>query len=81
MGMVNFIMPILFIDYNLIIMEREEIKTLLASIEKQVSASILGGMEETYDELERMGFIAYHPDEAHPSVTITQKGIEYLENN
>jgi len=62
-------------------MEREEIKTLLASIEQQVSASILGGMEETYNELERMGFIAYHYDDAHPSVTITQKGMDYLENN
>jgi hypothetical protein len=62
-------------------MEREEIKTLLASIEKQVSSSILGGMEETYDELERMGFIKYHDDEAHPSVTITQKGLDYLESN
>lgn len=62
-------------------MEKEEIKTLLASIEQQVSTSILGGMEETYEELERMGFIAYHPDNAHPSVTITQKGIDYLESN
>lgn len=62
-------------------MEREEIKTLLASIEQQVSSSILGGMEEAYEELERMGFIIIHPDDAHPSATITEKGIEYLESN
>jgi len=78
--MVNFIMPILFYSKGKI-MEREEIKTLLASIEKQVSSSILGGMEETYEELERMGFITYHYDDAHPSVTITQKGLDYLESN
>ena len=60
-------------------MERGEIIKLLASIEQQVSSSILGGMEETYNELERLGFIAYHPDSAHPSVTITQKGRDYLE--
>jgi hypothetical protein len=62
-------------------MEREEIKTILSSIEQQVSSSILGGMEDTYEELERMGFIVIHPDEAHPSATITAKGIEYLESN
>lgn len=62
-------------------MEREEIKTILASIDKQVSSSILGGMEEEYEELERMGYIKLHDDEAHPSATITEKGLEYLENN
>jgi hypothetical protein len=60
-------------------MEREEIKTLLASIEQQVSSSILGGMEETYEELERSGYIIIHEDEAHPSATITQKGLDFLE--
>lgn len=79
--MVNFIMPILFVHYKLLIMEREEIKTLLASIEQQVSSSILGGMEDSYEELERMGFIVIHPDEAHPSATITDKGLAYLESN
>jgi hypothetical protein len=62
-------------------MEREEIKTLLASIEQQVSSSILGGMEETYEELERLGLILYHKDNAHPSATITQKGEDYLHND
>ena len=62
-------------------MEREEIKTILSSIEHEVSSSILGGMEETYEELERMGFIIIHPDSAHPSATITQAGLDYLEQN
>lgn len=62
-------------------MEKEEIKTLLASIEQQVSSSILGGMDETYYELERLGYIVIHPDDAHPSATITQQGIDYLESN
>jgi len=77
--MVNFIMPVLFIVYNNTIMEREEIKTILASIEHEVSSSILGGMEETYEELERLGYIVIHPDSAHPSATITQMGLDYLE--
>lgn len=62
-------------------MEREEIIPLLQTIEQQVSSSILGGMEETYEELERMGYIIIHEDSAHPSATITEKGIEYLESN
>lgn len=62
-------------------MEKEEIKTLLATIEQQVSSSILGGMDETYYELERLGYIVIHPDNAHPSATITQQGIDYLESN
>ena len=61
-------------------MEREEIKTLLASIEQQVSSSILGGMEDTYSELASLGYIVLHDDDAHPSATITQKGIDFLEN-
>lgn len=61
-------------------MERAEIKTLLASIEQQVSSSILGGMEDTYNELASLGYIVLHDDEAHPSATITQKGIDFLEN-
>lgn len=62
-------------------METQEIKTLLATIEQQVSSSILGGMEDTYSELADLGYIIIHDDEAHPSATITQKGIEFLENN
>jgi len=81
--MVNFIMPVLFtyrIEIN-IIMEREEIKTLLATIEQQVSSSILGGMQEKYEELSMIGFITIHEDEAHPSATITQAGLDYLYDN
>lgn len=61
-------------------MEKEEIKTILETIEMQVSSSILGGMEEAYEELERMGYILIHPDSAHTSATITQKGEDFLEN-
>jgi len=70
-----------YISSNTLVMEREEIKTILESIEKQTSSSILGGMEEEYEELERMGYIKFHDDEAHPSATITDKGREYLESN
>ena len=62
-------------------METEEIITLLTSIEQQVSSSILGGMEDTYEELARLGYIVIHQDDAHPSATITEKGIEFLETN
>lgn len=62
-------------------MEREEIKTLLATIEQQVSSSILGGMQEKYEELSMIGFITIHDDEAHPSATITQAGLDYLYDN
>jgi hypothetical protein len=61
-------------------MEKEEIKSILETVEQQVSSSILGGMEEAYEELERMGYIVIHPDSAHPSATITQKGEDFLEN-
>ncbi len=62
-------------------MEKEEIKTILRTIDEQVSSSILGGMEEAYEELERMGYILIHPDSAHTSATITQKGTDYLESH
>lgn len=61
-------------------MERAEIKTLLETIEHQVSSSILGGMEDTYQELADLGYVILHDDSAHPSATITQKGLEFLEN-
>lgn len=62
-------------------MEREEIKTVLTSIEQEVSSVILGGMEESYVELERLGYIVIHADDAHPSATITAAGVAFLENN
>lgn len=61
-------------------MEREEIKSLLSSIEHQVSAVILGGMNDTYQELADLGYISLHEDSAHPSATITEKGMAFLEN-
>lgn len=62
-------------------MEREDLRTVLSTIEQQVSSSILGGMDETYEELQRMGYIVIHNDDSHPSATITEKGRAYLENN
>lgn len=61
-------------------MEREEIKTLLESIEQQVSSSILGGMESTYQELAALGYIVLHDDDAHPSATITPAGRAFLDS-
>lgn len=62
-------------------MGTEEIITLLTAIEQQESSPVLGGMQETYNELASMGYIIIHPDDSHPFATITQKGIEFLETH
>ncbi|SDL81079.1 hypothetical protein SAMN04487898_12569 [Pedobacter sp. ok626] len=54
-------------------MEKEEIKSLLEIIDQQVSSSILGGMEETYEELERMGYITIVRDRVQHSASLTPK--------
>lgn len=60
-------------------MEKEDIKSLLEIIDQQVSSSILGGMEETYEELERMGYITIIRDRVQHSASLTPEGLHYLE--
>jgi hypothetical protein len=60
-------------------MEKEEIKSLLEIIDQQVSSSILGGMEETYEELERLGYITIVRDSVQHSASLTPEGLHYLE--
>lgn len=52
-------------------MEKEDIKALLEIIDQQVSSSILGGMEEQYEELEELGFITINRHSVQHSASIT----------
>jgi len=61
-------------------MEKEDIKSLLEIIDQQVSSSILGGMEETYEELERLGYIRINRDSVQHSASITAEGLSYLDH-
>lgn len=61
-------------------MEKEDIKSLLEIIDQQVSSSILGGMEETYEELERLGYIRINRDSVQHSASITAEGLNYLDH-
>lgn len=60
-------------------METTEIKSLLEIIDQQVSSSILGGMEEQYEELERLGYITIHRESVQHSASVTPAGLAYLE--
>lgn len=60
-------------------MEKEAIRSLLEIIDQQVSSSILGGMEEDYEELERMGYVRIDRDSVQHSASITPEGMHYLE--
>ncbi|WP_231491790.1 hypothetical protein [Pedobacter sp. Leaf170] len=62
-------------------MERAEIKSLLEVIEQQISSSILGGMDEQYEELESLGFITINKQAVQWSATITPAGVDFLHNN
>jgi len=59
-------------------MERTEIISLLEIINQQVSSSILGGMEEEYEELESMGLITINRNFVQWSAAMTPAGIVYL---
>lgn len=62
-------------------METNEIKSLLEVIDQQVSSSILGGMEEQYEELESMGLITIDRHTIQHSASITPKGLDYIGHN
>lgn len=59
-------------------MERAAIIDLLEIIDQQVSSAILGGREEEYEELERLGLITIKRDRVQHSASLTQKGLDYL---
>ncbi|MBB5441046.1 hypothetical protein HDC92_004750 [Pedobacter sp. AK017] len=59
-------------------MEKEAMISLLEIIDQQVSSSILGGMEETYEELERLGYIRINRNTVQHSASITPEGLDYL---
>jgi len=60
-------------------MEKEAIKSLLEIIDQQVSSSILGGMEEDYEELEALGYITINRHSVQHSASITPEGMHYLD--
>jgi hypothetical protein len=62
-------------------METHEIKSLLEVIDQQVSSSILGGMEEQYEELEEMGLITIDRRSIQHSAAITPAGLDYIGHN
>ncbi|QPH40783.1 hypothetical protein [Pedobacter endophyticus] len=59
-------------------MERSEIVSLLEVINQQVNSSILGGMEDDYEELERMGLVTINRESVQWSAVITPAGNAYL---
>ncbi|MDN3585800.1 hypothetical protein QWY86_03920 [Pedobacter aquatilis] len=62
-------------------MDRAEIQSLLEVIEQQVSSSILGGMDEQYEELEFLGYISINREAVQWSATITPAGSDFLHNH
>jgi len=59
-------------------MEKEAMKSLLEVIDQQVSSSILGGMEDQYEEFERLGYIRIDRHTVQHSASITPEGQEFL---
>lgn len=59
-------------------MENHEILSMLEVIDQQVSSSILGGMEEQYEELERLGYVTIDRRSVQHSASITPEGLEFL---
>ncbi|WP_316820918.1 hypothetical protein [Pedobacter gandavensis] len=59
-------------------MEKEAMKSLLGIIDQQVSSSILGGMEDEYEELERLGYIHINRHRVQHAASITPEGMEFL---
>lgn len=59
-------------------MEKEAIKSLLEIIDQQVSSSILGGMEDQYEDLERLGYVRINRESVQHSASITPEGLDFL---
>jgi len=60
-------------------MELNKIKSYLEIIDQQVSSSILGGVEEEYEELESLGYIKIDREAVQHAATLTPAGLNYLE--
>jgi len=60
-------------------MEKEAIKSLLEYIDMQVNTAILGGTEDTYEELERLGYVTIDKHRVQHFATLTPAGLQYLE--
>ncbi|WP_129718084.1 hypothetical protein [Pedobacter sp. SYP-B3415] len=59
-------------------MEQEQIWNLLDIIEQQVSSSVLGGREDDYEELERLGYIHIDRSTVQHAANLTPAGEAYL---
>lgn len=59
-------------------MEREELERIMRMIAHQENSTILGGMQNEYEELERMGYVKIISDSAHPSAVITPSGKDFV---
>lgn len=59
-------------------MENHEILSMLEVIDQEVSSSILGGMEEKYEELERLGYVTINKHDVQHSASLTPEGLEFL---
>lgn len=71
---------ILVLTKKNLVMEREEIKSLLEVINQQVNSAILGGMDEQYEELENLGYIKINRESVQWSSSITPEGMNFLHN-
>jgi hypothetical protein len=55
-------------------MEREYLKRMLETIEHQESSSILGGMEQEYEELQNLGYVTIHTESVQHYAVLTAMG-------
>jgi hypothetical protein len=59
-------------------MEREELESIMKIIEHQEHSSILGGMQQEYEELEKMGYIKINWKESVLTAVITPAGRDFV---
>lgn len=59
-------------------MERVELESIMKNIEHQEHSSILGGMQQEYEELEQMGYIKINWNESALSAVITPEGRAFV---
>ena len=59
-------------------MERSDLESLMKNIEHQEHSSILGGMQQEYEELEQMGYIKINWNESVISAVITPEGRAFV---
>lgn len=59
-------------------MENQEIRSMLEVIDQEISSAILGGMEEKFEELERLGYVTINRHDVQHSASLTPEGLEFL---